>query len=640
MATGSTCPKGASGSGWNRNLGRSANTAYLPTRVSTIASQPTTRRRPRTASQVAKHGHGAIASPGRLAQHVTPRVVHRSANTSPMMESAHQQHAATSPINLHQAAAEREEEEEKRRSRNADRSLAEANKSWSRTADLYFGGSPSASVSTTLRRGTSPQPSSFRVSHMRSSGLSQGRTNQSPGSPTSIWCTRQEHEKLLSELRALRETNYDVDSQNVRLQEEIEHISLRLAAAQDQLQSESESGLRQSRYADSISEQLTAEQAKVRRLKKAVDMMEAEVHDLVENQDKQIRNLEQEKDLLGKQLTQLQEALDKESVQNRSLRQEIQGLQNECMNAKHALEDHEHLMRSKRDMENILFEVRQLNIAQKNELQGKENELENVRSTSKMMQQKIESLEKAGSLQVKHLDAISESEEELKRKKTELEVQLKEAADENRGLQEQLSQAAIDMGTMTQMALQLQALDDQNRALREEIATTQDRAGSRMIEIGLQNDTLMQENAQLQTALGQKTNELQSLCDQHADQEKKLLSQRDILSRQSEVLRAMQARAAKAEQELAGAKAENVVALNNVMNLQQKLDATDDESREVRRKAVKASELNSTLLALLSQLVMTETENKPGDVHANVIRQMQLISASVATPDRPKSPGP
>ncbi|MGB1607954.1 MAG: hypothetical protein ACPIOQ_85285, partial [Promethearchaeia archaeon] len=61
-----------------------------------------------------------------------------------------------------------------------------------------------------------------------------------------MWCTRQEHEKMLSELRELRETNYDVDSQNVRLKQEIEHISLRLAAAQDQLQSESESGLRQS----------------------------------------------------------------------------------------------------------------------------------------------------------------------------------------------------------------------------------------------------------------------------------------------------------------------------------------------------------------------------------------------------------
>ena len=119
-----------------------------------------------------------------------------------------------------------------------------------------------------------------------------------------------------------------------------------------------------------------------------------------------------------------------------------------------------------------------------------------------------------------------------------------------------------------------------------------------------------------------------------------MLSQRDILSRQGEVLRAMQARAAKAEQELAGAKAENVVALNNAMNLQQKLDATDEEAREVKRKAVKASELNSTLLALLSQFVMTENENKPGDLHANVMRQMQLISASVATPDRPKSPGP
>ena len=108
------------------------------------------------------------------------------------------------------------------------------------------------------------------------------------------------------------------------------------------------------------------------------------------------------------------------------------------------------------------------------------------------MLQKIESLEKAGSLQVKHLDAMSESEEELKRNKSELELQLKGAADENRGLQEQLSQAAIDTGTMTQMALQLQALDDQNRALREEIATTQDRAGSQMIEIGLQNDALVQ----------------------------------------------------------------------------------------------------------------------------------------------------
>ena len=67
---------------------------------------------------------------------------------------------------------------------------------------------------------------------------------------------------MLSELRELRETNYDVDSQNVRLKQEIEHISLRLAAAQDQLQSKSEAGLRQSRYADSMSEQLTAEQAK------------------------------------------------------------------------------------------------------------------------------------------------------------------------------------------------------------------------------------------------------------------------------------------------------------------------------------------------------------------------------------------
>ena len=452
---------------------------------------------------------------------------------------------------------------------------------------------------------------------------------------------------MLSELRELRETNYNVDSQNVRLQQEIEHISLRLAAAQDQLQSESESGLRQSRYADSISEQLTAEQAKVRRLKKAVDMMETDVHDLVtqkdtqiENLDKQIRNLEQEKDLLGKQLMQSQEALEKESVQNRSLRQEIQGLQNECINAKHALEDHEHLMRSKRDLENMLFEVRQLNIAQKNELQGKDSELENERSTTKMMLQKIESLEKAGSLQVKHLDAMSESEEELKRNKSELELQLKGAADENRGLQERLSQAAIDTGTMTQMALQLQALDDQNRALREEIATTQGRAGSQMIEMGLQNDALVQEKAQLQTALEQQTIQLQGLCDQHAEQEKKMLSQRDILSRQGEVLRAMQARAAKAEQELADAKAENVVALSNAMNLQQKLDATDEEAREVKRKAVKASELNSTLLALLSQFVMTENENKPGDLHANVMRQMQLISASVATPDRPKSPGP
>ena len=554
-----------------------------------------------------------------------------------MMESAHQQHAATSPINIHQAAAHSP----------ASRSLGEANKSWNRPADLHFGGLPSASVSTTLRRETSPQPSSFRVSHMRSSGLSQGRTNQSPGSPTSMWCTRQEHEKMLSELRELRETNYDVDSQNVRLKQEIEHISLRLAAAQDQLQSKSEAGLRQSRYADSMSEQLTAEQAKVRRLKKAVDMMETDVHDLVtqkdtqiENLDKQIRNLEQEKDLLGKQLMQSQEALEKESVQNRSLRHEIQGLQNECINAKHALEDHEHLMRSKRDLENMLFEVRQLNIAQKNELQGKESELENERSTTKMMLQKIESLEKAGSLQVKHLDAMSESEEELKRNKSELELQLKGAADENRGLQERLSQAAIDTGTMTQMALQLQALDDQNRALREEIATTQGRAGSQMIEIGLQNDALVQEKAQLRTALEQQTIQLQGLCDQHAEQEKKMLSQRDILSRQGEVLRAMQARAAKAEQELAGAKAENMVALNNAMNLQQKLDATDEEAREVKRKAVKASELNSTLLALLSQFVMTENENKPGDLHANVMRQMQLISASVATPDRPKSPGP
>ena len=83
-----------------------------------------------------------------------------------------------------------------------------------------------------------------------------------------------------------------------------------------------------------------------------------------------------------------------------------------------------------------------------------------------------------------------------------------------------------------------------------------------------------------------------------------------------------------------------MVALSNAMNLQQKLDATDEEAREVKRKAVKASELNSTLLALLSQFVMTENENKPGDLHANVMRQMQLISASVATPDRPKSPGP
>jgi chromosome segregation ATPase len=238
----------------------------------------------------------------------------------------------------------------------------------------------------------------------------------SPGSPTGkLMRTRRENEKLQADIQNLRDTFEDINDRNHALLEEKDQVARRLDEVQQKLHRETDGYFEQSAYTKSVTHQLQEEQQKVLKLKRAVDLMEIDVQDLVAEKDTHIARLdaalsalEQDKYMLQTRLVQVEDGVVDERQRYAALERRSRDYEDDLAEAKRQRERLRLVEESKLESERSVAELRKRN----DEL---EKEVETKAKHVAHLEEKTTSLEAAAKLQLRHLESVTNHESDLQR---------------------------------------------------------------------------------------------------------------------------------------------------------------------------------------------------------------------------------
>jgi len=296
------------------------------------------------------------------------------------------------------------------------------------------------------------------------------------------------------------------------------------------------------------------EQQKVTKLKRAVDIMEVDVQDLlaekdtyIANQDATISALEQEKHMARTRMSQAEEAIADERQRCASLEQRNREYEQGLEMVKRVKERQEHLEMTKMENERSLLELRQRNDELREEIHRKDMQLalleERVShdgSTIEDLKIKIVGLESASTLHIKHLETVTVQESSLKEELKAVHQDKNEADNRLRTCEDSLTSAKKEAETLQtvihQLSLRVQHLEEENNNFRDtaEKAERSERQTIADIErkFSSENESLKAENVGLAREQESLSRELKELRGRYEVKEAKYKSQRDLLARQ------------------------------------------------------------------------------------------------------------
>ena len=296
------------------------------------------------------------------------------------------------------------------------------------------------------------------------------------------------------------------------------------------------------------------EQQKVTKLKRAVDIMEVDVQDLlaekdtyIANQDATISALEQEKHMARTRMSRAEDAIADERQRYASLEQRNREVEQGLEMAKRVKERQEHLEMTKMENERSLLELRQRNDDLREEINHKDMQLalleERVShdgSTIEDLKTKIVGLESASQLHIKHLETVTVQESSLKEELKAVQQDKNEADDRLRTCEDSLSSAKKEAETLQtvihQLSIKVQQLEEEKKEFRD-AADKVERSERKTIadierRFSSENESLKAENAGLARELESTSRELKELRGRYEAKEGKYRSQRDLLARQ------------------------------------------------------------------------------------------------------------
>lgn len=275
------------------------------------------------------------------------------------------------------------------------------------------------------------------------------------------------------------------------------------------------------------------------------------------------------------------------------------------------------------------------------QLASLEERVSHEASSLSTMQSKIESLETAAQLQVNHLNSVTQHESALQQDLAKSNDEKKDKEKKIEFCTGQLAlaqqEASAKESVLHHLSLKLEELEEENKVLKEKTRKSQDLELESIAHIqrtlGSENETLKGKNAELARTLEISNKDLGDLKIRFETKECKYRSQRDLLARQSEVLRSMQERCAHAEDDCRHAKAEHATTHDEVTLLRHNTRQNHDEMRELKMqvstwklKSAKGSELNSKLLGLLMSQVVVADNDTPTE--SSLLQQMHGLSIS------------